>query len=657
MKPYLEELNEHQYRVATTLEGTVQVNATAGSGKTKTLVSRVAHMIDSGISPYSILLTTFTTKAAKEMKDRLAKIVPKIKVDAVTIGTTHSICYRILATELQNIFDPRASAFVKDNGILTEGIQKVIASKAKKKLLDDVHVDWEIRKLIKDIPEGALVGIISKAKNLGLTVEDYYQEKVVKGTGDENFYSMLSLYYGYYETLKSEEKKLDMDDLLLVTLELFNTHDKILAKYQSTYQYIMVDEAQDNNLITYKLIKMLAMPQNNLLLCGDEDQTLYSFRGSKPEEFIDFSKEYPDAQVIPLSKNYRSKPHILEVADNIIRNNNQRLNKDIIPHKEGLETCVTYSQFNKATEEAESIVDTICHHLEEGIPAHKIAVLYRTNALSQSVEEELIKAGIPYIIYGGINFYERKEIKDIMSYLKVLAYRDNDAVERVVNIPKRYLGKAFLNKIKNGSSDSLWDNMSELFNSMKKYEQNGVHDFRKTIRFMHDAYTSTRKVGDAIRALLGRGGYKDYIDEEESTEDNVRIDNINRLLAIAEEHPDISAFISYVESMETATKQSPKGIQLMSIHRSKGLEFPVCFVIGCTEGVFPHFKSMTAVAENTNPLAIEEERRLMFVAVTRAEDVCYLSGSKMYYSSGGDTSRFVKESGLIQNEEKEENPL
>ncbi|AYP68653.1 ATP-dependent DNA helicase [Exiguobacterium phage vB_EalM-132] len=652
MAKYLEELNENQYKVATTIEGMIQVNATAGSGKTKTLVSRVAHMVDNGISPYTILLTTFTTKAAKEMKDRLALLIPKIKVNAVTIGTTHSVCYKILSSELKEIKDPRASAFRSDSGILSDGAQLVVAEKAKELLLKDAYTDWEIRKLIQEVPASALISIISKAKNLSMNDKDYYTEKVVKCEDSSAlpFYTMLSYYYSAYESIKADEGKLDMDDLLLVAHEILVANPRVLSKYQNLYQYIMVDEAQDNNDITYKIIKLLAKPHDNLLICGDEDQTLYSFRGAKPQEFINFSTEFPEAKVIPLSKNYRSNPHILAIADNIIKNNTQRLHKSIVPHKEDQADCVTYQRFNTPADEAKAVVEQMFTHLEAGVSPNKIAVLYRTNALSQAIEDELINVGLPYIIYGGTSFYERKEIRDILGYLKVLAYRDNESLERIINVPKRYLGKAFVSKIKNqGSSDQYWDNMNELFSKMKAYEQKGVQNLRTTLRYMHDAYTSRNNVADAIHALLTRGGYKDYINQEETSEDNNRMDNIARLQDIASEYPDIAEFIKYVESMESATKQSEKGIQLMSIHRSKGLEFPVCFVIGCTEGIFPHIRSLESVDNKSNPFAVEEERRMMFVAITRAEDICYLSGASRYYNRGGDTSRFVKESGLLQN--------
>ena len=657
MKPYLEELNENQYKVATTIEGTIQVNATAGSGKTKTLVSRVAYMIENGISPYSIMLTTFTTKASSEMKSRLSMLVPRMKVDAVTIGTTHSICHRILRKELVALGDPRAVAFTSKNGILTEGRQKVIAGKAKKAVIDDPYLDYDLRKILEPISEKALVHIISRAKNDGITWDKYVAVKSVDRNPQEiKFYKALGAYYERYESKKDDEGLLDFDDLLLVTLELLQNNAKILAKYQFIYTHIMVDEAQDNNGITYEIIKLLAKPNNNLLLCGDEDQSLYGFRGARPEEFINFAKEYPDAQIIPLGKNYRSKPHILEVADKMISNNKQRLNKTIVPHKESDETCVFYNEFNTGKHEAIFVVDRICEHLEQGVEAHKIAVLYRTNAMSQMVEDELIKTGIPYVVHGGTGFYERMEIKDILAYLNVMAYQDNESILRVINTPSRYLGKAFLEKIKRGMSDSYWDNLTLQYDYLKNYEQRGVTEFRRVIRAMLDTYTRTNRVQDTIITLLDKC-YREYILKEELEEDNMRIDNIDRLLEVAQEYPTIEDFLEYVNDMAKSSKQSDKGVQLMSIHKSKGLEFPICFVIGCTEGVFPHIRAMKDVDEKKNPYAIEEERRLMFVAITRAEDICYLTSSKRYYGKGGGTSRFVLETGLVQNEEKTENPL
>jgi DNA helicase-2/ATP-dependent DNA helicase PcrA len=618
---------------------------------TRVLTHRVAYMIEElGIKPSSIMLTTFTKKATEEMTERLAALIPKMKLMQITIGTTHSIGYRILAKEYENMDHPLAVTFKKRN-ILMNGRLKVFVDQVIKDIMYDRTVEFTVKEQLKDIAVPQLMKAIGLSKNEGIGWEEYEMQNSGKGARMEAYIE----FYKRYELKKFAERAIDADDMLYLTWKLFKEHPDILQKYQRIYKYVMVDEAQDNNKLNYDLVRMISAPEHNLFVVGDDDQSMYSFRGAKPEEFIEFTKNYRGAKQIALEDNYRSNPAILNVANNLIKHNTNRLVKTLKPHKQDNSDCVSYSRYKDEGAEAKDIAEDIKVQVEKKGRNHRdIAILYRTNAQSRAVEDALIMAGLPYVIHGGVSFYERKEVKDLVAYLQlVINPNNNKAFERVINVPSRYLGKAFLEKVK-AFKGSHWEAIQPGVLNLKRYEQEGTGQFISLITTLQDMMKKGATPTELIDYILKEGGYEKYIVGEDDEEESSRLENISTLKFVLDRYKKVEDFLEYIELMTSKAKHSIDGVQLLTIHKSKGLEFPVCYIIGVNEGLLPHFKSIEDFQAGTKPYAIEEERRLLYVAITRAEEECYISSTDSFNGRLCPASRFVPELGLNTVSKEEE---
>lgn len=649
MSKFLEGLNPSQKKAVMAIEGPVQINAVAGSGKTRVLTHRIAYMLEQGVKPQSILCTTFTKKATEEMTERLGKLIPKSQLMLITMGTTHSIAYKILSKEYKNQGNRLAAAFDYKNkdGILVNGSQKRFAEQVKKSIMYDRTVEFTVKQAMTDIPIPALLKVCGLAKNEYISAKAFQSKNSGRGAGTEAHIE----FYLRYEQMKQAECKLDMDDLLYNLVGLFEKHPDMLKKYQAIYKYLLVDEAQDNNALQYRLIKQLGHPEYNIFIVGDDDQSMYGFRGSKPEQFIHFQENYRGVTTIPLEDNYRSNPGILDVANQLIRNNTERLIKSLKAHKQDVGDCVAYSYYETDNEEGEGVAKEIKVLVDkEGLQPKNIAVLYRTNAQSRAIEDALIVAGLPYVIHGSISFYERKEVRDILAYLELAVDNSNNkAFERVVNVPSRYLGKAFMEKVKYTKGSYFQSCMSA---AQKDYERRGIQNFIDKINDLADMVSQGMTPTEIVEYIMGDEGVgykKSILDEgEDEDEGNSRLENIATLQHVLTRFTDLKTFLEYIRMMTTKAKHDINGVQVMTVHKSKGLEFHTVFVVGASEGLLPHFKAVQA-SQGGKPLAIEEERRLMYVAVTRAEAQCYISSISEFNGKKTSKSRFVGEMGLKES--------
>ncbi|AGR47091.1 putative UvrD-like helicase [Bacillus phage Shanette] len=643
MSKFIDGLNPSQETAVLAVEGRVQINAVAGSGKTRVLTHRVAHMItDLKIKPKHIMMTTFTKKASEEMEERLSKLIPQMKLMQLTIGTTHSIGYRILKKEYEALGDSRMWAFKKKDGVLMGNSQKYFAESIVKAIMMDRTIEFSIKEELRDMPIPGLLKVVGLTKNNGQNYQDFEEENSGKGTRMDCYIE----FFRRYEITKQSQDKIDGDDMLYLLWKLLKEHPEVLKKYQDIYKYILVDEAQDSNSLQYELMSMLAYPENNLFIVGDDDQSMYGFRGAKPEQFIEFSSAYKNVQSIALEDNYRSNPAILQIANNLIKHNTKRIKKTLKAHKQDNSDCTALSVFRDETEEAKQVVDDIKIQIEKKGRGHKdIAILYRTNSQSRALEDELIMSGLPYVIHGGISFYERKEIKDIVSYLKLAIDPHADAAfKRVYNVPSRYLGKVFFEKVKSYDG-SHWEAITSGKLSLKGYETNGILSFTAVVGELQELLHKDSTPTDLVNHLLDNAGYREYILGEDDEEESNRLENIETLKYVLDRYENVEDFLDYIEMMTSQAKHSIDGVQLMTIHKSKGLEFPVAFCVGVSEGVLPHFRAVESENDG-KPLAIEEERRLLYVGITRAESEVYISCLQSYNGRRCMVSRFAKELGM-----------
>lgn len=636
-------LNPSQVRAVMALEGPIQINAVAGSGKTRVLVQRIAYMRACGIKAKDILVTTFTKKAAEEMEERLKPLLPKMDLLQMTIGTTHSIGWKILAKEYKDMNHHLAGAFTRNrNKFLINGRLKVFADKVKQAIMKDRSVAFDVKQELRDMPVPALLKAIGNAKNKGLDQHEFTAEVSGKSSKMEAY----AEYYQAYENAKWLECVVDADDLLFLLWKLLKEKPAILDKYRGLYKYMLVDEAQDNNGIQYDLFKMLAYPQNNLFIVGDDDQSMYGFRGARPDQFIYFSKQYRGTKQVALEDNYRSEPHILEVANNLIANNTERLQKRLKANKKSSGDAVTFHAYSSESAEAENTISDIKLKIEqEGVSPKDITILYRTNAQSRSLEDRLIIEGLPYVIHGGISFYERKEVKDLVAYMQLAIDPNNDkAVDRVINVPSRYLGKVFKERMK-ACSGSHWEAIHGQF-KMESYMKRGADEFIELVGTLRQMVAHGDSPVELVDFMMTEF-YAEHLRSEGEDEDegSSRFENIETLKFALEQYESVEDFLGYIEKMSSQAKHSIDGVQLMTIHKSKGLEFKVAYVVGCSQGLLPHFKAIEA-SNNGKPLAIEEERRLLYVAITRAESECHISSSGSFNGKPAPMSMFVKELGL-----------
>ena len=612
MNSLLTGLNKEQQQAVQHTEGPLLILAGAGSGKTKVLTVRIAHLLAQGVNPYEILAITFTNKAAKEMKSRVEGLVGDV-ANRIWLSTFHSFCAKFLRFELDNFLGYNSNFTIYD----TSDSQAVIKAALKALNLDD-----------KYYPVGAMIAAISDAKNKLLfasdfrkQARDFYQQKVAD-------------VYEYYERELRKNNALDFDDLLLVAVKLLQSNEAVLDKYSKRFRYVMIDEYQDTNHAQYLLAKLLASHWKNIAVVGDADQSIYAWRGADIQNILDFEKDYPNCTSIKLEQNYRSTKIILDAANAVIENNEGRPKKNLWTDKtEGAK--IQHFTAQSEHEEAAFIGDTIAKkHDIHGIPYGDMAILYRTNAQSRVLEEALIKRALPYIMVGGTNFYDRKEIKDVLAYLRVLYNPFDDlSLLRIINVPKRSIGATTVAKLQdyaraNGTSLFMTLTQLHLIDSIKGKTKEKLEEFGILI-FTLVAEMEDRTVLDILESILDRTGYLAQLEESTDPQDQARAENIGELLSVAKDFQDTNpsgivedfleqvALVNDVDSFE----QEESKVTLMTLHAAKGLEFPIVFLGGLEEGLFPHSRTLM------NPEEVEEERRLAYVGITRAEKELYISNA------------------------------
>ncbi|WP_288991402.1 DNA helicase PcrA [uncultured Veillonella sp.] len=612
MNSLLTGLNKEQQQAVQHTEGPLLILAGAGSGKTKVLTVRIAHLLAQGVNPYEILAITFTNKAAKEMKSRVEGLVGDV-ANRIWLSTFHSFCAKFLRFELDNFLGYNSNFTIYD----TSDSQAVIKAALKALNLDD-----------KYYPVGAMIAAISDVKNKLLfasdfrkQARDFYQQKVAD-------------VYEYYERELRKNNALDFDDLLLVAVKLLQSNEAVLDKYSKRFRYVMIDEYQDTNHAQYLLAKLLASHWKNIAVVGDADQSIYAWRGADIQNILDFEKDYPNCTSIKLEQNYRSTKIILDAANAVIENNEGRPKKNLWTDKtEGAK--IQHFTAQSEHEEAAFIGDTIAKkHDIHGVPYGDMAILYRTNAQSRVLEEALIKRALPYIMVGGTKFYDRKEIKDVLAYLRVLYNPFDDlSLLRIINVPKRSIGATTVAKLQdyaraNGTSLFMTLTQLHLVDSIKGKTKEKLEEFGILI-FTLVAEMEDRTVLDILESILDRTGYLAQLEESTDPQDQARAENIGELLSVAKDFQDTNpsgtvedfleqvALVNDVDSFE----QEESKVTLMTLHAAKGLEFPIVFLGGLEEGLFPHSRTLM------NPEEIEEERRLAYVGITRAEKELYISNA------------------------------
>ncbi|MDU6548762.1 MAG: DNA helicase PcrA [Veillonella sp.] len=612
MNSLLTGLNKEQQQAVQHTEGPLLILAGAGSGKTKVLTVRIAHLLAQGVNPYEILAITFTNKAAKEMKSRVEGLVGDV-ANRIWLSTFHSFCAKFLRFELDNFLGYNSNFTIYD----TSDSQAVIKAALKALNLDD-----------KYYPVGAMIGAISDAKNKLLfasdfrkQARDFYQQKVAD-------------VYEYYERELRKNNALDFDDLLLVAVKLLQSNEAVLDKYSKRFRYVMIDEYQDTNHAQYLLAKLLASHWKNIAVVGDADQSIYAWRGADIQNILDFEKDYPNCTSIKLEQNYRSTKIILDAANAVIENNEGRPKKNLWTDKtEGAK--IQHFTAQSEHEEAAFIGDTIAKkHDIHGVPYGDIAILYRTNAQSRVLEEALIKRALPYTMVGGTKFYDRKEIKDVLAYLRVLYNPFDDlSLLRIINVPKRSIGATTVAKLQdyaraNGTSLFMTLTQLHLVDTIKGKTKEKLEEFGILI-FTLVAEMEDKTVLDILESILDRTGYLAQLEESTDPQDQARAENIGELLSVAKDFQDTNptgtvedfleqvALVNDVDSFE----QEESKVTLMTLHAAKGLEFPIVFLGGLEEGLFPHSRTLM------NPEEIEEERRLAYVGITRAEKELYISNA------------------------------
>lgn len=608
-------LNKEQYEGATTVEGQVLILAGAGSGKTRVLTYRMAHMIeDLGILPYKILAITFTNKAAKEMKDRVKALIGE-RAEDMWISTFHSTCVRILRREIEKL------GYKKSFTIYDTSDQKTLIKECMQALnIND-----------KDITQQEIMGKIGKAKDNMQSPSSFMREN------ESNFREkkIAEVYQMYQKRLK-ENNALDFDDLIFKTVELFKADRETLEFYQRKFQYIMVDEYQDTNKVQYELIRLLAESHKNICVVGDDDQCIYQWRGADIRNILDFEKDYPNAKVIKLEQNYRSKGNILDAANVVIVNNANRKSKVLRTEQEAGNKIKVYRAYSDA-DEGNFVANQINKIKKEENKSFKdFAILYRTNAQSRIFEESLRRNDIPYKILGGTRFYDRKEIKDMLSYLKVLVNpTDSISLRRIINVPKRGIGDATVNKVVDFADDyeiPLWDALSTVRNIPTLTARNcgGIEVFMEMMERFVDM-SEVLPVSVLIETILKETGYISELEKSKEIEDKSRIENLKELVSDAvdfersNEDKSLSAYLEKVSLVQDTDKleEEDDTIVLMTVHSAKGLEFPVVFMVGMENGIFPGVASFDSESE------MEESRRLCYVGITRAKEQLFMTSAEV----------------------------
>ena len=623
-------LNDRQKEAVLATEGPCLVIAGAGSGKTKVLTHKIAYDIANGVKPWNILAITFTNKAANEMKERIEKLIGDDAKD-VWMGTFHSICVRILRRYIDRI------GYKSDFVIFDTSDQRTLVKECLKTLkIDD--------KLFTD---RAVLSEISNGKNEMLEPKAYS----VKYAGDFRKEKIAQIYELYQSKLK-ENNAIDFDDIINFTIKILTDNPDVLEYYTEKFKYVLVDEYQDTNKAQFTLVSLFASRYGNITAVGDNDQGIYSFRGADITNILNFERDFPGTKIIKLEQNYRCTGNILKAANAVIKHNENKYDKKLwTENEEGHIPCI-YSGEDEY-DEARYIVEQINHlKTEEYYKYSDFTILYRMNAQSRAIEDILMREQIPYKVIGGLKFYERKEIKDIIAYLRLIHNTaDNLSLRRIINEPKRGIGKTSLDKIQE-ISDKTGISMYEIIKNAQEYDLNRVYvssrDFINQIEELRNKKDEL-KISDLIKQTLKDTGYTKALELENSVEAETRIENLEEFLTVAIEFEEESADNTLAEFLENITlssdidnlEEQEDSVTLMTLHSAKGLEFPVVFLVGMEEGIFPGYKSIG------EPKELEEERRLFYVGITRAKQYLYLTCAKhrtiFGSTSYNQVSRFVKE--------------
>ena len=630
-------LNEQQREAVYHTEGPVLILAGAGSGKTRVLTHRTAYLIEEcGVNPYNIMAITFTNKAAGEMRERIDQLVG-YGSESIWVSTFHSTCVRILRRHIDRIgFDTNFTIYDSDD-------QKTLMKDICKRL----NVDTKIYK------EKSLLAAISHAKDELISPEEYATRAAA--SGDYAKKKQAEIYREYQEALR-KNNALDFDDLIVKTVELFRVDAQVLDYYQERFRYIMVDEYQDTNTAQFELVSTLARKYKNLCVVGDDDQSIYKFRGANIYNILNFEKHFPEAVTIKLEQNYRSTQNILDAANSVIANNVGRKRKTLwTDNAQGKK--IGFRQFETGYEEAEYIAKDIAGCVQSGAYHYgDCAVLYRTNAQSRLFEEKFIVSNIPYKIVGGVNFYARKEVKDLLAYLKTIDNaRDDLAVRRIINVPKRGIGATTLNRVADYAAEQnlsfynalkMADDIPTLGKSAAK-----IHPFVNFIQVMRSKLELI-SVSELLQEIIDETGYVKELEAEGTEEAQARIENIDELISKVvtyeegEEHPTLSGFLEEVALVADidSLEEGSDYVVLMTLHSAKGLEFPKVYLAGMEDGLFPSYMS---IAYDSSSEDLEEERRLAYVGITRAKEELTITCARQRMIRGetqyNKVSRFVRE--------------
>ena len=637
MNPLLNGMNDRQAEAVQTTEGPLLIMAGAGSGKTRVLTHRIAYLIDEKmVNPWNILAITFTNKAAREMKERAYQLNPATQ-DCL-IATFHSMCVRILRRDADHI------GYNRNFTIVDPGEQRTLM----KRILKSLNLDP------KKWNERTILGTISNAKN------DLIDEVAYAAQAGDMYTQIVAKCYEAYQKELRQSEAVDFDDLIMLTLRLFDQHPDVLTYYQQKFQYIHVDEYQDTNHAQYQLVKLLASRFKNICVVGDADQSIYGWRGADMQNILDFEKDYPDAKVVLLEENYRSTKTILQAANDVIKNNRHRRPKNLWTQNEDGEEIVYY-RADDEQDEAVFVAKTIEELSREAGYKHRdFAVLYRTNAQSRTIEEALLKSNIPYTMVGGTKFYSRKEIRDVIAYLNLIAnLSDNISFERIINEPKRGIGPGTVDKIRDFAQmqeSSLLDASANIMLSgIKGKVAQAIWDFANLILDLRERLDQLT-ITELVEEVLDKTGYMTALTNQGNLESQARIENIQEFLSVTKNFDENGETLEDETGVETLSRflndlaliadtddgaQETSEVTLMTLHAAKGLEFPVVFLIGMEENVFP----LSRAAED--PDELEEERRLAYVGITRAEKVLFLTNanSRLLFgrTSYNRPTRFINE--------------
>lgn len=633
MNSLVKNMNAEQSEAVRTTEGPLLIMAGAGSGKTRVLTHRIAYLLgEKDVSPYNILAITFTNKAAKEMKARVEQLVGE-EAQVIWMSTFHSMCVRILRRDADRI-----------------GIERnftIIDPTDQKSVIKDVLKNENIDS--KRFEPRMFIGAISNLKNELKTPEDAQKE-----ANDYHSQMVATVYKGYQRQL-SRNEALDFDDLIMTTINLFERVPEALEYYQNKFQYIHVDEYQDTNKAQYTLIKLLANKFKNLCVVGDSDQSIYGWRGADIQNILSFEEDYPDAKTIFLEQNYRSTKTILNAANEVIKNNTERKPKGLWTANTGGDK-INYYEATTERDEAEYVVREIMKHQRNGKKYSDMAILYRTNAQSRVLEETFMKSNIPYTMVGGQKFYDRKEIKDLLSYLRVIANSNDDiSLQRIINVPKRGVGPSSVEKIQTyavQNNISMFDALGEVdfIGLSKKVTQECIAFYEMIQNLIKEQ--EFLEISEIVEEVLVKSGYRDMLDREQTLESRSRLENLDEFMSVPKDYEENTPLeeqslinfltdLSLVADIDEADTES--GVTLMTMHSAKGLEFPIVFIMGMEESLFPHIRAIKSDDDHE----MEEERRICYVAITRAEETLYITNAttRMLFgrSQSNMPSRFLKE--------------